>query len=213
MTTRQRVLLAILGVAFVALLCIVAFSHHPAAKHTGSKSPGSSQATITPNEPSDTATPTVTPTAPPGTGTPPGGDDDPNVIGSGPTGQYKAAADKAVTAYISVRPGETSAQRAARLAPYFAAGSGYLSVLPVIANPQSLAAMKSSVAVSGTASASIVGKTAASYTLTVYESWVAQYTNAGAPTQTNTANGIFTVTMSTSFDGRLLTVIEPSYND
>lgn len=109
----------------------------------GSGDPGDPSSTTDPADPEATPGATPAPTdAPEATG-PDGVDTDPDHANENPDagGEWvdmsgvKTTATRAVQEYSRWVEGETAAARAARLAPYFGAGSSYLSSKPEIANP------------------------------------------------------------------------------
>lgn len=125
------------------------------------------------------------------------------------TQPYRDVANAAVTAYATVIPGETEAARAKRLAPFFPAGSPFLTEEPEIANPQNYSGVEATVNVTRTVAAAIATEVPAGLEFEVITSWNGTYNQSGNVMQTIKTE-TFKVTMNASFDGVVQDIVEPT---
>jgi hypothetical protein len=124
---------------------------------------------------------------------------------------FRDVAEAAVRAYATVTPGETSAARSARLAPYFPSGSVHLTEKPRIANPQSYSGIVATVTPLEkiTSSAYPDPLTETAYTFTVTMEYKGVY-DASGNKMTIQKLADWTVTMNPAFDGHVQTITEPT---
>lgn len=212
MDNKQKLILSLLGVAVLVGLCTFAFWPHAPAKTAGAGPSSTASATIAPGTPQATGTPA--PTTPPAV-------DGATIGGPGPSedegyngpvadlSQHYKTADAAMLAYATVTPGESVDARAARLAQFFPAGSPYLTGTPQIANPHQYTGIEATVAPTSTAVAGFEAESTDSYSIMVVFDYHGLYVQSGQPKEVF-GTGTWHVAMSKTFDGKILSVIEPN---
>lgn len=142
------------------------------------------------------------------------GETDENSVDSiytGPAGDMRAhytAAAAAVLAYTTVSPDETVEARSARLAQHFAPGSELLTNEPDLVNPRGFNDMTTTIVTRGIPMAGFDSEAGGVYTIKVLLDYTATYVQSGRPMEV-LATGVWFVTMSTTFDGVVLSVEEP----
>lgn len=129
-------------------------------------------------------------------------------IGDGESSKFTAVATAAVSAYAILVEGETVEERAARLAPYFAPDSPHLTEEPLMANPQNFNDISASLTITGPVVAATLPSTDTTNVYEVVVPYTAEYLVLEVRKQVM-GIGVYTVTMSKDFDGKILTLSEP----
>lgn len=206
------------AIAACAIIGIVTFAFWPRAEaEIVAEEPAASYgtATIAPNAPGDSTevtTSTPEPSAVPDPNDPAATDSNHvDYISTGPNknlNTHFTAANAAVLAYATVNPEETVEARSARLAPYFAPGSELLTQEPDLVNPRNFNNMTTTIVARGVPMAGFESEEDGMYRLKVLLDYTATYVQSGKPMEV-LATGVWHVTMSTTFDGLVLSVEEP----
>ena len=214
-TMNRTKTLMIGGVGTVVIVGVLCFALLSAGAHEPAKlqanSTKSASATVpgrkTSSSPSEGASPSASPN--PSSAAANGDDLDGPTDGIIDTRPYQAIALPAVVAYSTVTPGETVAQRAARLAPFFPAGSSLLTKLPRIANPQGQEGITADVQITGKPGISATpDHTPGGLVFQAVLNWTGTYKTSGTK-MTVIKIGIWNVTMNTTFDGKVTAIEEP----
>lgn len=209
---RQKILLIALGSAVIIGICAFAFWPRAATRPNAAQTPESTaSASISPTaQPVRSEIPTPTPTVGGAVVGGPGPSEDEGYVGPlEDLSQHYAAADAGALAYATVLPDERVEDRSARLAPYFDVSSSFLTTLPRIANPHQYAGVKATVTPTSRAVAAFEGEDASTYSIMVVFSYRALYVQS-EQTKEVFGTGTWHVTMSKAFDGKLISVTEPT---
>lgn len=211
--TKTLIIGGIGAVVIVGVLCFALLSAGTLlvpAKLQG-KITGSASATVPGGEASATPSGGASPSATPNPSSAAANVDDLDgpTAGAIDTRPFQAIALPAVVAYSTVIPGETVTQRAARLAPFFPAGSSLLTTPPRIANPLSQQGITADVQITGKPGISATpDHTSGGLVFQAVLDWTATYKTSGT-TMTVIKIGIWNVTMNTTFDGKVTAIVEP----